>query len=104
MTDAIEGSQKELLNTAFSGTEKADSDGSKQFKELWAEENMRKRSELAVKICNAEKEYNKHLKDIVQIFLTPLKSAASSAYPILPLEDIHVIFPELEAMYKSHAR
>jgi len=102
LEDGIDQAQKALLSTAFSGHEQKDSEGSKQFQKLREEENLRKRSEMAVRILNSEKLYVENLKNIVQIFIEPFQAAAVGNYPIIPSEDIQSIFYNIDQIYKAH--
>jgi hypothetical protein len=101
--DAIEKSQKDLLNTAFKGFEKKDSEGSKQFQKLQEEEELTKRSELAVQIKVSESDYLKILDTIIDIFYSPLNRAANGNYPIISHEDINQIFSVLPNLQKQHS-
>eukprot|EP00027_Filamoeba_sp_ATCC50430_P015669 CAMPEP_0168566246 /NCGR_PEP_ID=MMETSP0413-20121227/14312_1 /TAXON_ID=136452 /ORGANISM="Filamoeba nolandi, Strain NC-AS-23-1" /LENGTH=847 /DNA_ID=CAMNT_0008598243 /DNA_START=54 /DNA_END=2597 /DNA_ORIENTATION=- len=102
LNETIEQSQKDLLSTAFSGYEKNDSEGSKQFQQLRVEENIRKRSESAAAMRDSEKEYLDSLNIAMHKFYEPIQKSTETQYPILSPADINSIFCTLPQIHKAH--
>eukprot|EP01117_Protostelium_nocturnum_P006478 TRINITY_DN2334_c0_g1_i1.p1 TRINITY_DN2334_c0_g1~~TRINITY_DN2334_c0_g1_i1.p1 ORF type:complete len:1143 (-),score=430.50 TRINITY_DN2334_c0_g1_i1:283-3711(-) len=100
IAEAVEKSQKELLNSAFAGHELKDSEGSKQFKENRDEEYRKKCHQIVKDILKSEQEYVELLSIILETFYEPLRS---SNPPLLTNDQSRIIFSSAPSLYKAHS-
>jgi len=100
--DAIDRSKDVLLGSAFSdGIESHQGTGT-QFEQFREDIHKQKRSLMATRILESEKQYVETLKKTIQLFQEPIQKAAPSPYPILSERDVIDIFINLKTIYNTH--